>query len=238
MGAHGVWGSGEPFKSDIFDHFNKQKRSVIILAFIYKISNSINNKLYIGKTLDSIETRWKEHCRDCKKESEQKRPLYNAMKKYGIDAFQIEPIEECSFEEVDEREKYWINFYNSYFEGYNATLGGDGKAYADYPKIFQEFQKGYNLKEIQSKLGYTTDTIRVALKENGISKKEIQIRGRETIIHKVGMFNKDTLELIKIFPSIKEAQSFLNKGQGRHIAEACSRKRKSAYGYYWEYIDD
>ena len=70
MVAHGVWGSGEPFKSDIFDHFNKQKRSVIILAFIYKISNSINDKLYIGKTLDSIETRWKEHCRDCKKESE------------------------------------------------------------------------------------------------------------------------------------------------------------------------
>lgn len=48
------------------------------------------------------------------------------MKKYGIDIFTIEKIEECSDEIVNEREQYWINFYNTYIDGYNCTLGGEG----------------------------------------------------------------------------------------------------------------
>lgn len=113
------------------------------MAIIYKITNQINGKVYIGETLkDSIDVRWKEHKRDRTKRKNEKRPLYDAMNKYGIENFTIEEIDRCKAEEVQTYERYWINKYRSYigFEdcnGYNATLGGDGTNYADYELIFQ-----------------------------------------------------------------------------------------------------
>lgn len=56
-----------------------------------------------------------------------KRPLYKAIAKYGMENFSIETIEEVEDDFLGEREIYWINYYNSYSKGYNATLGGDGK---------------------------------------------------------------------------------------------------------------
>lgn len=91
------------------------------MAYIYKIVNKINNKIYVGNTMISIEKRWKAHCSDYKEKKYEKRPLYAAMKKYGIDNFYIEEVEQCSFEEVDEREKYWIEYFGSSKYGYNAT---------------------------------------------------------------------------------------------------------------------
>lgn len=64
------------------------------MSYIYKILNSINSKVYVGKTTLTLEQRFKEHKSDSKKELLSKRPLYNAMKKYGISAFYIELIEE------------------------------------------------------------------------------------------------------------------------------------------------
>lgn len=98
------------------------------MATIYVITNLINSKQYVGKTTYSIEKRWKEHCYDCKKtEINQHRPLYNAMQKYGIENFNISIIEENIPEEnIDNREKFWISKLDTYYNGYNATLGGDG----------------------------------------------------------------------------------------------------------------
>lgn len=75
-----------------------------MVSKIYKITNDINNKIYVGKTSNTLEQRFKEHCVDCQKREEEKRPLYSAMKKYGIEHFKISLIEECSIEEEDERE--------------------------------------------------------------------------------------------------------------------------------------
>ena len=66
------------------------------MSYIYKITNQINGKLYIGKTNRTIQERFKEHCRDYLKRGNEKRPLYSAMKKYGIRNFSIESIEECA----------------------------------------------------------------------------------------------------------------------------------------------
>ena len=87
----------------------------------------------------TIEERFKEHCYDYKRRSFEKRPLYAAMKKYGTEHFHIELIEETN--NPEEREQYWIRFYNSYGNGYNATIGGDGKRYIDYDKIIQVYQE-------------------------------------------------------------------------------------------------
>lgn len=80
---------------------------------IYCITNLITHKYYIGQAMD-IERRWKEHCR----RSEQL--IDKSISKYGIDNFKFSVIEECSAEEMNEREDYWINQYNSIApQGYN-----------------------------------------------------------------------------------------------------------------------
>lgn len=73
-------------------------------SIIYKITNDINDKVYIGKTTLSIEERFKEHCLDSKRNVKEKRPLYSAMRKYGQEHFKIELIEECDVSLSSERE--------------------------------------------------------------------------------------------------------------------------------------
>ena len=72
------------------------------MAYIYKIVNDINDKVYIGKTENSIEKRFKEHCKDAFRNRNEKRPLYSAMRKYGIEKFHIELIEKTNIPEERE----------------------------------------------------------------------------------------------------------------------------------------
>lgn len=94
--------------------------------YIYKITNLINNKIYIGKTTTSIQTRFKAHIKCA--ENKVNRHLYDAMNCYGYDNFQIELIEQISFiENINEKEKFWIKKLDCISpKGYNMTTGGDG----------------------------------------------------------------------------------------------------------------
>lgn len=87
---------------------------------IYKITNTINNMCYIGKSL-CIEDRLKQHKNGIKSNEH----LQNAIRKYGIENFKFEILEECSRENYNLRERYWINFYDSMNNGYNETSGGE-----------------------------------------------------------------------------------------------------------------
>lgn len=94
---------------------------------IYKITNMINGHSYIGKSIH-IEERWRSHKQEAKNP---KHPQYNytihkAFRKYGIDNFSFEIVEECEKDFLNEKEIYWINFFDTYYNGYNETLGGDG----------------------------------------------------------------------------------------------------------------
>jgi group I intron endonuclease len=87
---------------------------------IYKISNTINNKVYIGRTCFSIETRFKQHVIEANGGCNYK--LHAAMRKYGIDKFSIEIIDiATSIEELKLLETKWIQQENSFVNGYNAT---------------------------------------------------------------------------------------------------------------------
>lgn len=207
------------------------------MAYIYKIYNDINDKIYIGKTLTSLEERFKRHLYDSKRDSFKNRPLYKAMNKYGINHFYIQEIEQCSESEVNEREKYWIEILESFKYGYNATHGGDGKHYADYNLIYALWNEGKNNLEIQQILGYDSHTVKTALINKGVSEKERNKRGRQQCYKAVAMLDKDTKEFLRIFPSIQEAYNFLKKQHSGHIAEVCKGKRKSAYGYSWRYLN-
>ena len=118
------------------------------MPYIYKITNKINEKIYIGKTLDTIEKRWNQHCSDYKRERCEKRPLYNAMNKYGIENFEISLVEECDKNILSERETYWIEYYGSFKYGYNATIGGDGKPYLDYEAILKLYSELKSVNQV------------------------------------------------------------------------------------------
>ena len=93
---------------------------------IYKIENLINHKCYIGQSND-VSNRLSQHRSETYRKYNINKTLYKAIEKYGIDNFTFEIIE-CDLpnNKLDEREIYWINYYNSYNKGYNDTLGGRG----------------------------------------------------------------------------------------------------------------
>lgn len=94
------------------------------LGKIYIITNDINNKVYIGQTIQSLKKRFSGHC--CYSKSDRSSSMYikRAIHKYGKDKFHISLLEECSIDSLNEREIYWISKYDSYYNGYNLTLGG------------------------------------------------------------------------------------------------------------------
>lgn len=94
------------------------------LGKIYIITNDINNKVYIGQTIQTLKKRFNGHC--CYSKSDRSSSMYikRAIHKYGKDKFHISLIEECPIDSLNEREIYWIGKYDSYNNGYNLTLGG------------------------------------------------------------------------------------------------------------------
>jgi group I intron endonuclease len=94
---------------------------------IYGLRNKITSKWYIGQSRRSIEKRWNAYERlQCRNQVK----LYNAIVKYGFSSFDKVILEECeptiSKKELDSKETIWIHFYDSYKNGYNMTLGGEG----------------------------------------------------------------------------------------------------------------
>lgn len=94
---------------------------------IYKITNNITGQSYIGQSV-KIEQRKRRHWSIVNTPSDHsyENPLYRAMRKYGKDNFSFDIIEECNVKDLNNRERYWIKFYDTFFHGYNLTFGGDG----------------------------------------------------------------------------------------------------------------
>ena len=208
------------------------------MAYIYQIVNDINGKIYVGKTERSIEERFREHCKDCTRRDFEKRPLYRAMKKYGIEHFHIELLEETS--NPEEREVYWIEQKRSYKEGYNATLGGDGKHYIDYDLVIAMYLELQNQNEVARRMGISSDTVSAVLKNNNIER----LKSSESAALATGkVVNQYSLEgeYLQSFPSAKAAAESLGKisstsnGASSHISDVCRGKRKTAYGYKWKF---
>ena len=89
---------------------------------IYKITNKINGKVYIGQTIHSLQHRWREHCYS----SSGCLGIRSAIEKYGKENFIVEQIDvACDRDELDLKEQYWIEFYNCISpNGYNLKSGG------------------------------------------------------------------------------------------------------------------
>lgn len=97
--------------------------SAAVKTGIYKITNVITNECYIGQALD-INKRFKEHCKcGLGIDTPPGNKLYKAISEYGLQNFSFEILEECKKEELNEKEKFYINLYDSYNFGYNSNKG-------------------------------------------------------------------------------------------------------------------
>lgn len=145
---------------------------------IYGIKNLVNNKIYIGKSTN-IKTRKKAHETSFIRGQAVNIHLQRAIDKYGIENFEFVILEEVCLENIDDKEKYWINCFKSYDEkfGYNKTMGGDGgkltleiklKISKTSPnrKVIYQFDSNGNLvkkwhgvRDIERELNFLSSTI-------------------------------------------------------------------------------
>lgn len=193
---------------------------------IYKITNLITNKTYIGQSTN-IEQRWEEHKFYSNNEHT---ALQAAFKKYGISNFSFEIIEECSKEQLDEREIYWIKFYDSYNNGYNLTKGGMSKIKLDYDLIVETYQKLGSIHATHKELGINRDSVRRALEYFDIPYNK-NISAPITVV----MIDKRTGEELKTFASIKDAAAYVGISDST-IRKYLSGNLKSAGGYLWKKV--
>lgn len=155
---------------------------------IYKITNLINNKIYIGQS-SIIELRWStEKAGNCGKK------LKNAFLKYGTENFKFEIIEECSQEELNEKEMFYIKKFNSVQEGYNITLGGEGyRLYENSEENRKQKLKEYRIKNKE----YYSLLSKQYRKEHLEEIKQYEKEYRENNTDKIKTYRKENKQHLK-----------------------------------------
>ena len=181
-----------------------------VYGVIYKITNKINGKVYIGQTADDkgFDGRYSRKGKDIERVYNKllglnnngwkyNKHLFDALNKYGLDNFEVNKVLDFAFssEELNIKERIWINYYNSYKDGYNNNEGGDGN-------------RGYK--------GFEGSN-------NPFSKKVVQLS-------KSG-------EFIRTWDYMGEAEEFLGILRSK-IGSVCNKKRKTAGGYVWVYYEE
>lgn len=203
------------------------------MGCIYKITNKINKKVYIGKTEGEPIQRWHQHLYSAKNAIDF--AIYRAMNKYGIENFSFEVIEDNIFEnDINEKEKYYISYYNSYNNGYNMTLGGDGVSSFSHLDIKNYYLQNPNLEKVAQYFNCSTATVRRVLKEYDIYENYNNINFAKA----VNQYDLKEDKLLNTYVSLSEACKSLNKTGIAPIRDACEGKTSQAYGYRWKYYND
>lgn len=178
-----------------------------VYGIIYKITNKVNNRVYIGQTTKDFNKRYnrkgigvervyRKHKTLKDRGYKYNKHLLDSIEKYGLNNFDLKEIFDIAFskEELDIKEKVWISYYDSYKNGYNNNLGGEGNC--GYDGL-----KGAN---------------------NPFSKSVIQLSTQG--------------DFIKEWSYIKEASSALDISYSK-ISSVCNGNQKTAGGYCWVYKD-
>jgi len=182
--------------------------------YVYKLTNIIDGKSYIGQTTRTVEERVLEHFKYHLKPDRGCRKLSFAIKKYGVENFKIETIDTAdSLEDLNNKEIYWIEYYNSMKNGYNLSSGGNGRG----SFISDETRK------LLSKAGK-------GRKHSADQKRKI----REAHLIPVYQYTKDGF-FIKEHSSSADAFLITNINNS-DIGKCCKGKKKSAGGYQWKFF--
>ena len=175
--------------------------------YIYKITNKINNKVYIGQTTKTIFSRWKRHCADALSNRTNTK-FARAIRKYGKDNFIVEEIDTATNkEELNQKEIYWINYYNSILTGYNSVDGGgDSNTY--------KYKTEEEMKQIKEKIRLTK------MRDLNPNARAIKCR------------NVKTQEEL-FFNTLIECQEYFKETQHNFITRRCLHKTLYLYRGEW-----
>ena len=184
-----------------------------MVSGIYKIINLINNKCYIGSS-KNIKDRWRKHKKDLKSNCHHSIILQRSYNKHGDAKFSYEIIEICEVDKLLEREQYYILELEPIYNIYRI---------AGSPLGIKQSKESCEKKR------------KYAL-ENNIKPPESTWKDKQKPIK---MFNKQTNEFIKEFPSIAEACRFIGKSvqYASTLSNCATGKRKTALGYKWEFVE-
>lgn len=219
----------------------------MIMCGIYKIENLINGKIYIGQSIE-IERRFKRHL-----QAKDDYLIHRALRKYGKENFTFQIIEECKPEELNLKEVYWINKFNSLQPfGYNMVEGGaSGAGYAK-GKIVEQYDLNGKLIKTYSSANQASQQTEIdhwsicaccrgeyshaggfqwkyQNDENKIIQK-LEVRTNFIVLQ----LDKNTNEILNEYSSLKEA-SEKTKIAKSTICNVCNGKGKTAGGFKWKY---
>ena len=222
---------------------------------IYKITNKLNGKIYIGQSVD-IKKRWREHIFSSLhlENKDHNSPIHLALAKYGKDNFNFEIIEICDKNKLNEKEIYWIDYYKSYKNGYNATIGGDeDHRHLGTPIEVYDLEGNYiitydNATITAEKIGVHRGCIYQILDGKRLSAKGFQFKrvNDDKIITKYKSRQGGTIKIlqkdlnnnvIKEWDSAAQIKRELGFDSSS-ITKCCKHKLKTYKGYRWYYANE
>ena len=185
---------------------------------IYRITNTVKKKIYIGQTIQPIKDRWKRHLFDARNGSNY--AIHAAIRKYGEINFEIDVIDTAnSREELDFKEMYWIKTYNSISpNGYNLCEGGHSPRWTP---------------EIREKLSGDNHWT----KHKSFSKESLK-KKHDSLYRKPSGRSRPVccVETGEVFYCAKEFEYRYGHQLSKIIA-CCKGKRATHHGYHWKYVD-
>lgn len=209
--------------------------------FIYKATSATTGKVYIGQTTQTLQERINQHNSHAFGH-QYNYHFHNAIRKYGADDFNYEIIEDDikSVETLNERERYWISYYNSYYDGYNSTMGGDGTVRRDDELIVKLFKEGHTTQEICEITGYNRQTVYKSYGVNGLTeenKKRKNEQIRERCSRPVDVYSLDGIYMKTFESATVCGRVFGSQGL---VSAVCRQEENvlSAYGCLFKYSDD
>lgn len=236
-------------------------------GIIYKATSKTSGKIYIGQTTTSLNNRISNHKHKALYNIDLKNHFHNAIRKYGIDDFIWEVIDTAQdYKTLNEKEQYWINYYDSINNGYNILKGGQdiqantqkfllacGSKYFYAYKVDgtflgrflnqREFAEKYNIANthISDLLNekYNSCNGIIAIKEEDFTEEKLKekLKKARNTFHPFMAIKIDTQEQFGPFYSIKECQKYFNF-KSNHIGEILNKQRKTQNGYTFRFIEE
>lgn len=205
-----------------------------MIGNLYCILNKINNKAYIGKTYRNIDERWREHIKDCKRYN---RPLHRAIRKYGKESFTVKLLGSFPEGDLELKEKEFILKYNSFKNGYNATLGGDGKRYLEVTdqEVLDAYETSASLKEAATKLNINEDTVRKIIASYNIKIHKPTTQFKKVLIPELGLEFDSVSDCARLLIECEIPKSKNVTTVAGHITRVCNKIRNSYLGFTYVY---